>query len=115
MNCPECGSDTKVLDTRFNWRRRQCLNCNHKFNTVESITTKGFKAVIAKKAEKPVIVLDEVIPEVKAPKKEKSLTVTTVKRNADARRKIEDLKERRRFNDDFDFMDDDFNYLPDKW
>lgn len=42
MNCPKCGSKTKVLDTRDSdqfetcwWRRRQCLNCKHKFTTYE--------------------------------------------------------------------------------
>ena len=42
MNCPKCGSKTKVIDTRDSdqfetcwWRRRQCLNCKHKFTTYE--------------------------------------------------------------------------------
>lgn len=44
MHCPKCGhQDTKVLDTRIAAnglsirRRRQCLACEYRFNTVEEI------------------------------------------------------------------------------
>lgn len=44
MRCPKCDSeDIKVLDTRPGKnessirRRRQCINCTHKFSTVEEI------------------------------------------------------------------------------
>ncbi len=43
MRCPFCGSaETKVIDSRFNEdsysikRRRECLNCKARFNTLES-------------------------------------------------------------------------------
>ncbi len=49
MNCPKCGhEDTKVLDTRtgrnnrFIRRRRQCLDCEHRFTTLEEIVRENF-------------------------------------------------------------------------
>ena len=43
MRCPFCGSaETKVIDSRFNEdsysikRRRECLSCGARFNTLES-------------------------------------------------------------------------------
>lgn len=43
MRCPFCGSaETKVIDSRFNEdsytikRRRECLSCGSRFNTIES-------------------------------------------------------------------------------
>ena len=43
MRCPFCGSaETKVIDSRFNEdsysikRRRECLVCGARFNTLES-------------------------------------------------------------------------------
>ena len=45
MNCPECESGTKVLETRtykdpegdffYSQRRRECLECSCRFSTVE--------------------------------------------------------------------------------
>lgn len=39
MTCPVCNGDTKVVDTRCHddsvYRRRMCLECGHRFNTVE--------------------------------------------------------------------------------
>jgi len=43
MKCPHCGElDTKVLDTRVSKdseirRRRECLDCNGRFTTVETV------------------------------------------------------------------------------
>ena len=43
MLCPKCSSDElKVLDTRAGnmastRRRRECLNCNHRFSTIEEV------------------------------------------------------------------------------
>lgn len=45
MRCEKCKGKTTVLETRKNekfsgvYRRRKCLNCGHKFITVEEITT----------------------------------------------------------------------------
>ena len=43
MRCPFCGSaETKVIDSRFNEdsysikRRRECLECKSRFNTLET-------------------------------------------------------------------------------
>ena len=37
MNCPECDSPSKVLDSRpkpnYKYRRRKCIICDHKFST----------------------------------------------------------------------------------
>ena len=39
MKCPVCASKTKVNDSRVNVdtvdRRRECLGCGYRFNTVE--------------------------------------------------------------------------------
>ena len=52
MNCPKCGhEDSKVLDTRTGRenrsirRRRQCLNCGHRFTTLEEIVREGFLVI----------------------------------------------------------------------
>lgn len=48
MQCPKCGHpDTKVLDTRTGKgshsirRRRQCLDCEYRFTTIEEILREG--------------------------------------------------------------------------
>lgn len=48
MQCPKCAHpDTKVLDTRLGKgnvsirRRRQCLDCGHRFTTIEEILREG--------------------------------------------------------------------------
>lgn len=39
MNCPHCGGETHVVDSRPNEdstrRRRECIECKHRFSTVE--------------------------------------------------------------------------------
>lgn len=40
MMCPECGGDTKIIDSRYGiddlrCRRRECLECGRRFSTVE--------------------------------------------------------------------------------
>ena len=39
MNCPKCGAVARVYDSRpfddHTWRRRKCVECKHKFTTVE--------------------------------------------------------------------------------
>ena len=51
MKCPKCGSDKlHVLDRRIKQgliqRKRECLNCDHRFNTVE-ITQAKWDDVVA--------------------------------------------------------------------
>lgn len=41
MTCPVCGGETKVTDTRHPdcetvKRRRECLECGHRFTTTET-------------------------------------------------------------------------------
>lgn len=52
MYCPKCGhKDTKVLDTRIGKtklsirRRRECLDCGHRFSTVEEILREGLVVI----------------------------------------------------------------------
>jgi transcriptional regulator NrdR family protein len=35
MNCPICNGDTRVLHTADTERRRECVQCKHRFPTVE--------------------------------------------------------------------------------
>ena len=39
MNCPKCGNDTHVVDSRPNdesvARRRECVACKYRFSTIE--------------------------------------------------------------------------------
>lgn len=39
MTCPICGGDTKITDSRGNVesvrRRRECIDCRHRFTTIE--------------------------------------------------------------------------------
>lgn len=109
MNCTKCGSDTKVIDRRGTKRRRECLTCNHRFSTVEVLWERK-----KQKAEKPIVlpVVEPVATKtVKQPKK--SLAVQ-LKKNASARRKIEDLRDSL-LDTEYDCLDFDHDYLPDKW
>lgn len=52
MKCPRCAStDNKVIDSRVAKegnsirRRRECLNCGHRFNTVEEILHEGLRVL----------------------------------------------------------------------
>lgn len=39
MTCPYCGEKTRVVDSRTQedskYRRRECVECKHRFSTVE--------------------------------------------------------------------------------
>lgn len=56
MNCPKCDGKTRVTDTVRNmpehetYRKRLCLECGHKFYSVEFETepTTRFEAVFSK-------------------------------------------------------------------
>jgi transcriptional regulator NrdR family protein len=110
MKCPKCDGGTKVVDRRENRRRRECLLCKHRFSTLEVLpdaVAKKVEPVIENvRAEKP-----KAPPKI-APKRTNPITVSAVKRNADARRKIEELRDSR---NNFDYLDPDYDYLPDKW
>jgi transcriptional repressor NrdR len=52
MRCPKCGNqDDKVIDSRASRegstirRRRQCLQCNHRFTTYEEIEHEGLMVI----------------------------------------------------------------------
>ena len=52
MRCPKCGNqDDKVIDSRASRegatirRRRQCLQCHHRFTTYEEIENEGLMVV----------------------------------------------------------------------
>ncbi|MEM9488140.1 MAG: ATP cone domain-containing protein [Myxococcota bacterium] len=55
MNCPYCGADSQVLDSRSNAegvrRRRQCSGCKRRFTTYERVGSPGLKVV--KRSGKP--------------------------------------------------------------
>jgi hypothetical protein len=33
--CPKCEGAVRCVDTRESWRRRECKECGHRFNTIE--------------------------------------------------------------------------------
>lgn len=105
MNCTKCGSDTKVIDSRGTKRRRECLTCQHRFSTVEVLWERGKPEIKYieenKQIEKPKPVAKKTI---KPPKQNSAIQL---KKNASARRKIEDWRD--------SFLDPDYDYLPDKW
>ena len=39
MTCPKCSGKTKVIDSRPDvdsvWRKRECLECKYRFETIE--------------------------------------------------------------------------------
>ena len=113
MNCPKCDGATKVVDRRSVRRRRECLVCKHRFSTVEMLASDVPKAVAEKieaaAPEKPKA------PKKVTPKKVNPVSKVSIKSNADARRKIEDVREQRRAREDFDYLDPDYDYLPEKW
>jgi len=47
MNCPICGSDTRVINSRLSEnivrRRRQCKSCGYKFWTYEILEAEYFE------------------------------------------------------------------------
>ena len=110
MNCPKCNADTKVIDRRGERRRRECVECKHRFSTVELLAERG-RTLKVKDMPEQIQVAKPAKPAVVKPKVSKpNPNVTTlglVKRNADARRKIEELRE--------SFMDPDYDYLPERW
>lgn len=109
MNCPECNGNTKVVDRRTVRRRRECLVCNHRFSTIELLANQVKQQIeVAPKIK----VQKTETPKPTRPKKEPVVTLSAVKRNADARRKIEEMRDLR---NDFDFLDPDYDYLPEKW
>lgn len=52
MQCPECGCDSRVMETRKNesglHRRRECLSCKAKFQTQENIKVRKISVKVPK-------------------------------------------------------------------
>ena len=44
MNCPCCGRETRIIDSRPNSegvrRRHRCMECGYRFSTMETIVEK---------------------------------------------------------------------------
>jgi len=67
MNCPKCGEDTIVTDTKasvrqlFVWRRRKCKVCGDRFTTYEKPRegTSVLDAIIALRAMKKRLLEDK--------------------------------------------------------
>lgn len=101
MNCPECNADTRVVDSRGVRRRRVCKVCGCRFSTEEVLT------VIGRKKVKPEPSQSVAAPPPPKPKPEKKKKFS-VQKAASARRRLEDMR-------DLSYLDDDFDYIPEKW
>jgi len=73
----------------------------------DEVVKKVEPKVEAIKVEKPKA------PPKSASKRTGQITLSAVKRNATARRKIEEMRELRSLEDSF--MDPDYDYLPERW
>lgn len=82
MNC-DCGSKTRVLDSRGVSRRRECLKCFMRFSTEEVVVTKPVKFIEKKKRQ--------------TKKRVKNILPTNnwqqLAKNTSARRKLEELRD----------------------
>ena len=111
MNCTKCNGETKVVDSRGTRRRRECVVCKHRFNTLEVLPDEVVEKVEPK--VEAIKIAKPKAPPKAAPKRTEQITLSVVKRNANARRKIEEMRELRGLGDSF--MDPDFDYLPERW
>lgn len=112
MNCPECNGTTKVVDRRGVRRRRSCDTCNYRFSTIEMLASDVPKKPELVQTDAALIDKPTVEPEKKA---NQEAFVPIAQKNASARRKIEDLQEMKRLKENFDFFEDDYDYIPEKW
>jgi len=78
MKC-DCGSKTRVLDTRGVNRRRECLKCCMRFSTEEVVVTKPEKKKVQTKKR-----VKNILPANNWQQQEK---------NTSARRKIEEMRD----------------------
>lgn len=97
MNCPKCGAESKVIDTRGSRRRRECVACKARYSTVEVLAQNSRGS---NKPPKPA-------PVVKPAVKPKAQPVSVIKKAADARRKIEYMRD--------SFLDPDYDFIPERW
>jgi transcriptional regulator NrdR family protein len=82
MKC-DCGSKTRVLDSRGVFRRRECLKCCMRFSTEEVVVTKPVKFIEKKK--------------VQTKKRVKNILPTNnwqqLAKNTSARQKLEEMRD----------------------
>lgn len=82
MKC-DCGSKTRVLDSRGVCRRRECLKCFMRFSTEEIVVTKPVKFIEKKKVQTKKRVKNILPPN----------NWQQVAKNTSARRKLEALRD----------------------
>lgn len=104
MNCPECNADTKVIDSRpiegGVRRRRACKACGCRFSTEEVLVGKKSRSVQPEPSQK-VVEATKTKPKATAKK-------FSVKKSAEARRRIEFMRDEL-------YEDDPFDYITEKW
>jgi len=106
MNCPECDSDTKVIDSRTNGvvrRRRQCKNCDYKFSTEEQVVM----AFSRDPKPRPNRKKSDGSMKLIEPKILRLQPGERLAPKPNARRRIEELTELRDLEDDFDYLEVD--------
>lgn len=106
MNCPKCGAESKVIDTRGGRRRRECVSCSTRYSTVEVMAGDARKyskprnlepKQVVKLIEKPAV--KQVVKPVQP--------VSAIKKAAEARRKLEYMRD--------SFLDPDYDFIPERW
>lgn len=106
MRCPKCQSDTKVLETRtieagLPKRRRECLSCSYRFNTLEILED-------AKPRQEKV---REEKPKPKSSKASRPRQVT-VKKDRQPTRERDDWREEPSYADDIEELGIDIGRGP---
>jgi transcriptional regulator NrdR family protein len=98
MKCA-CGSDTKVVDTRLiedkQRRRRVCLTCGNRFNTLEVLESELTRYTV-----KPIEEPKQEEPKVKTPYVRKETAQKIKEKKTRARHMLEDMKWQRELEDD---------------
>lgn len=84
MKCPKCQSlDNKVMDSRFRKegnvirRRRECLECSHRFTTYERIE-ESLPMVIKKDGRREAWKRDKVLSGVKTACEKRPISIETI-------------------------------------
>ena len=96
MKCQKCQAKTKVIQTMGTRRRRKCPTCGHLFATEERIVESRPAGRVRQNSSTP------------QPKKEDTIRPSAIRKQVKARRRLEALR-------DLSFLDDDFDYIPEKW
>ena len=87
MKC-DCGGRTRVLDSRGDYRRRECLTCGVRFSTAETVV-----------GRQGVHMQAEPVAEKKRPRKRRVVgtmplnTREQATKNASARRRLEEMRD----------------------